>query len=921
MTLKKGNPFPFQDIILLLILVTGGFFALYAFTVGSGNQTNVGAGAFLDTVKIPFESFNLGSTEIPIYLDNYLIFQNFYSFAPKLTLTETYLFAGIVLVLVSIALTAFSYFEKFPFLGAGAGWIILLTVSNLNGMNIGGANTNIPLIITISGSLAPVLVFHIWKTQAQFWVRWMVILAALCSTTYLLVSFSSIEAPALYLAEHCTLIGLGLTLGWIFWQGHGVISGIYVLLARASQNLSTKISVQISLLAAIYFAILIFHLVELKGYSGLPFPTFPAWYLIIPIGVFGGISTFEKFHQSDRLAGPAFALKSLFFLGFAVTLWMVWKIDVSANQPAQELMKHVIVYTQISFTLFFMIYLLTNFLPVMNSGKSVYKILYKPYSLAYYHLRIGGLIGLLVILVYMDGIVSAQVSSLSTNILADYYYQSGQKLEASILYENSWFAYRKNPKAKNATAQLLFELNQPTLAKEHLEQSFAEAPQVDNILLLSERLNRENKIFEAIYYLENGLKTFPNHPQLTNNLAMYYVRTGQELKARTLLEFPVKEHPVTASNWMALQSKFDVEQPTLIESEDLISKINYLAAVRKSGNIPNPELINAISSQLSEPQTPMLLTAAWRNLVTQQSNQDPTREIKLLDSLASLPANLDYTMQMQESAILRSLASGRVGEAVINLNGLAFRNPGDAAYYLNLSAMILAQNLDFEKASNDILAAKGKGFKGFGPHHALILSLGKKNTEADSLMSQFPQSKIESIDPELSFFLDFNQKMPEDLFSDWKSIKDKKLKSTFARALLIKKSHGFKKNQIVEIGEFLIASEGENEGLRQFLANPDWANEEALKGLMNYLNLGDELTANPYHTPLILAAADRLTDPISQYELINTASDFNRDPYLWIRKVQAARMSNLDNYASQALQEMSNWLSWDQIEKLQYRIQ
>ena len=89
---------------------------------------------------------------------------------------------------------------------------------------------------------------------------------------------------------------------------------------------------------------------------------------------------------------------------------------------------------------------------------------------------------------------------------------------------------------------------------------------------------------------------------------------------------------------------------------------------------------------------------------------------------------------------------------------------------------------------------------------------------------------------------------------------------------------------------------------------------------MDYLNLGEELTANPYYTPLILAAADRLTDPIQQYELINTASDFNRDPFLWIRKVQAARMSNLDNYASQALQEMSNWLSWDQIEKLQYRI-
>lgn len=921
MTIKKANYLPLQHIVLLLILVTGGFFALYAFIIGSGNTSHIQTGAFLDTVKIPFEQFSLGSIDIPIYLDNYLVFQNFYSLAPKLTLVETYFFGIVVLVMVSFMLTAFSYFEKFPFLGFGAGWIILLTLSNLNGLNIGGPNTNTPLIIAISGSLIPVLIFHIWKTQAPFWLRWALISIGLGSTSYLLISLSTIESPTLYLAEHSTLIGLGLGLAWVFWQAHGVISGIYVLLARASQNLTTKVSIQISILAAIYFAVLLFHLVELRGFTGLPFPTFPAWYLIIPIGVFGGISTFEKFSQSDQLAGPVMALQSLFFIGFGITLWLVWKIDVSANQPAQELVKHVIVYSQLSFTLFFMIYLLTNFLPVMNTGKSVHKILYKPYSLAYYHLRIGGLIGLLVILVYMDGIISAHVNSLSTNILADYYYQSGQKLEASILYENSWSAYRKNPKAKNATAHLLFELNQPTLAKEHLEQSFAEAPQVDNILLVSERLNRENKLFEAIYYLENGLKIFPNNPQLSNNLAMYYVRTGQELRARTLLEFPIEENPVTVSNWMALQSKFDEEQPTLVQSEDLISQINFLAATRKLGKKPDPELLNSIRTKLQEPQTPMLLNAGWRNLVTEKTNLDPNPEIKLLDSLASLPINLDYTMQLQESAVLRSLAGNRVGEAIINLNGLAFRNPGDAAYYLNLSAMILAQNLDFEKASNDILVAKSKGFRAFEDQHSLILTLAGKNTEADSPVSQFLQSKLENLDAELLSFSNFNEKLPEDLFSDWKSIQSKTLKSTFARALLSKKSHGLKKNQITEIGEYLIQSEGKHEGLSKFISNPDWSNEEALRGLMDYLNLGEELTANPYYTPLILAAADRLTDPIQQYELINTASDFNRDPFLWIRKVQAARMSNLDNYASQALQEMSNWLSWDQIEKLQYSIQ
>ncbi|MFL0683133.1 MAG: hypothetical protein ACJLTB_07845 [Algoriphagus aquaeductus] len=84
-----------------------------------------------------------------------------------------------------------------------------------------------------------------------------------------------------------------------------------------------------------------------------------------------------------------------------------------------------------------------------------------------------------------------------------------------------------------------------------------------------------------------------------------------------------------------------------------------------------------------------------------------------------------------------------------------------------------------------------------------------------------------------------------------------------------------------------------------------------------YLGLQEELTANPYFTPLILSAADRAADPLLAYEIINAASDFNQDPLLWIRKVQAAKRIGLDNYATAAIQQMSTWMTWDEIEKLQ----
>lgn len=912
---------PLESRLVVLILILGVFFTGYASFFASLPYPNLQAGAFLDTVKVPFNSFSIGSLEIPIQLDNFLVFQNFISVAPSLALVETYLVGTAFFLLFCLVLSAISYFEKLPFIGAGIVWIILLTLTNVNGLNLGGKSTNIPLIISISGSLLPVIYFYVWKNQVPFILRFISILLVFGGSLAGMMFLSDIPNPGLYLAEHSFILALGLGLAWLFWQGHGFISGFYVLLSKAGRNLPTKISWQISLISALYFAILIILLIELKGYTISYFPTFPAWYLVVPIGILGWLSTNEKLEQSETLAGPAQSLKILYFSGFAILIWCLGKVEFSSNQPAEELIKHTLVYTQLAFTLFFIIYAMTNFLPVMNSGKSVHKILYKPYSLSYYHLRIGGLISLLVILVYMDAIVAVQANSLTSNILGDYYYQSGQKLEASFLYEDSWFKYRKNQKAKNSTAHLLFELNQPTLAKAHLEQSFAEAPQVDNIILLAERLNRENKIFEAIYYLEDGLKTFPKSTELRNNLALFYLRTNDLEKVQNLFQEGDLKNSIFNSNYLAFLGKTGATpNPEIFVKKDIPSLINQIALLRKSDLIPGQDLKKELQDGLNTNLSPMVIQAGWRNIVTESTLENPSGKIKFLDSLAGTPSYLDYTMQLQESAILQSLSAGRIGESVINLNGLAFRNPNDAAYYLNLSGLILSQNLDFNKAANDFKVAREKGFKAFSRVHYAIFKLGNKETEADSLAKEYPHLISEDLVSELTPFQNFNQTLPEGLFQSWQTMPDNRSRIDFAKLLLLKKSHGLTSIQIQEIGQYIINREGENTALGIFISNPDWTVETSIKAFLTYFNLSEELSANPYHTPLILNAADRIQDPLAQYELINSASDFNQDPLLWIRKVQAARRIGLDNYASQALQDMSEWLSWDEIEMLQMRL-
>lgn len=914
---KQSFPSSSGKISVLLFLVTGVFFAAYSLISGSTYYPNIIPAAFLDSIAVNLDWVNLGTLSFPIQVDNFLVFQEFQSLPPGFTLTESYLFGGIVFLVAVSALALFSTFKKIPFLIFGAVWIILLTLTNSNGLNIGSPSSNTPLIILIIGTVIPVIYFHVWKTNTAFGLRWVVIFLTSGVSIFALIKLSQIANPSLLLAEQSLVIGIGMSIAWVFWQGHGIISGIYLLLARANQNVSMKISFQILGISALYFLTLIFLLLELKGEMNLPFPTFSPLFLILPIGILGWISTSEKLKQIPEIAAEPIILKALYVLGFGISFWLIWKLEISGNQAAEEFLKHLIIYSQFGFSLFFVVYILSNFLSVMDSGKSVDKILFKPYSLPYYHLRIGGMISILVVTIYMDAVLAPQANSMTTNILGDYYYQTNQKLEASILYENSWASYRKNQKAKSATAHLLFDLNQPTLAKQHLDQSFSEVPQVDNILLHSARMIRENRPLEAVYYLENGLRRFPENSFLINNLALVYVQIQKPDEALAILSGSQSDDLILASNLIALQSKLKKNQVEVESNDKLITNINQLASNNLVEAITSLEEIQNLRAALENETSPMLLNAGTRNLFSVKNHTNTQADLIWIDSIGKDPEMLDYLMQVQETASIRSLAAGRVTEAVKNLNGLAFRNPGDAGYYLNLTAGILAQNLDFEKASKDIIVAEEKGFKAFRPYHFTILRLGGFEEKAMELEEKFLVPSFSSPDEFLISLSTFNQSIPDKLFDQWNSIASEEWKSSFALLLLERKAHGLTKFQLNELGNFLKGKVENEDQLAIFLQNPDWSNKESLLAFTQFLQVGEELSANPYKTPLVLSAADRLEDPLDQYELLNTASEFNKDPMLWIRKVEAAKRIGLDNYATAALQEMSNWLTWDEIEFLQ----
>ena len=345
----------------LLFLVTGVFFAGYSVIFGSSYYPNIVPAAFLDTISVSLDWVNLGMLSFPIEVDNFLVFQEYQSLPPGFTFTESYLFGGIVFLVAVSALALFSTFRKIPFLIFGVAWIVLLTLTGSNGLNIGAPSSNTSLILLIVGTILPIIYFHVWKPNTSFFLRWIIVFASSGTTVFALIKLSPINNPSLYLAEHSLVLGIAMTISWIFWQGHGVISGVYILLARANQNVSMKISWQILGISALYLLTLVFLLLDLKGEVNLPFPTFSPLYLILPIGVLGWLSTKEKLQQVSEIAAEPKLLKALFILGFGISFWMIWKLEISRNEAASEFLKHLIIYSQFGFSLFFIVYLISNF--------------------------------------------------------------------------------------------------------------------------------------------------------------------------------------------------------------------------------------------------------------------------------------------------------------------------------------------------------------------------------------------------------------------------------------------------------------------------------------------------------------------------------------------------------------------------------
>lgn len=907
----------------------GGLFLLLSLLFWQDVTMPLLPGVFAEEINVPLHYFKLGTELINIEIGNFLLFQNYESLPPVLDSRFSVFYGALTILLLSFGLTLLSTLKKMYFIGGSAAAIFFFTFTGINGLNVGGLSTNYPLIILLIGTMVPIVGIHFFRSEWSLVRRFLVITSCFILTVTLLIIISKTDSAILLLSENITLPIAFLAVFFMFHIGHAVVSSSSIFLIKINQGVNLKISWHITIISILYFFLVLFTLLSIMGEVNLPFPTLPPSILFLVSGILGYFVLDYKINQTEQVFDNPIIGKSFYLIGFAFTAWTWGKAIYTFNQPLIEFFNHTFLYGQIALTLLFFAYLLTNFSSILNTGGALEKVIFKPQHFAYFHMRIGATMLVVILIIFANGVIATQLTAASANLYADYNYQIGNFRNARILYENSWMEYFKNDRAKNTVAHLYLEENQASTALRHLEESFDYAPNVPNILLISSRLHRSDKILEAIFYLEKGLGFYPNNPKLLNNLALLYSKINRPNDALEAINKIPTSDQVNISNTIALSIKHNLALPKgMSYGTDKITQINQLALANKLGNFADFTL-----SPKDLPEQFIIKSSLLRNQWTNQAIFDFEADLEIIDSLVRQNQSPYEERNYWETKVVRAHQGNEINETLKYLSGSTFSFPNHAAAYHVMAAEILASQLDFEKAGIDLKIAAADGYNKFKPHHLAILYFSGKTEEALALKEkqqinfpswmQWDENEELTQNQQVRFYQilsTFHQSMTGKIMDDLSQLTEPEFKAELAYFILIHKGHSLNQASFKIIEDILIRSEKavwtseEFEELKAALL--EGVEEIKSDKVKRIIKPELPMIRNSYLTPLIMQALKKEESALGRYEILQEAIQFNKDPILWMAYVKESRINGLANYGTRAMEEMAAWLTYEEMEKL-----
>ncbi|MDW8286869.1 MAG: hypothetical protein RMJ89_02240, partial [Flammeovirgaceae bacterium] len=577
--------------------------------------------------------------------------------------------------------------------------------------------------------------FHSYDKDVPIWVRFVIYSVITAVFIFIGATYSKSSQPIFTILHYGIVIPFGISVVFIILNASEIIRA-FLFVTTTSTLSGTSNARHFFILSLIYLLNLTYFIAKTAfGIDWKIFYIHPFYILLASstIGIWG----FQKREEHYEGMMNFVPTGALLYLSLAIITFSTITFSLlEVNDAWIEIFEDTIAYSHLAWGIATVAYVFVNFLDPLLNNLPVHKIYYKPRTMDYMSAWLGGLVILGALFFranffqYKQAFAAYYIGLAEVSRAEEDIFACKQYLKLATAYDVRSF------RANYTLALLALEAKERDVASLFFKESVQRRTVPQVFAYLAALYQQENRYFEAIFQLREGLKKCPKSGELANNLALLYNQHSYGDSAYYYFDWARKNAElanIPASNLYAIFAKYEFPDSLYEQIYESLDKTyvgiasNELAYLNQKGyfaKVPfNPSFLP--DSVLNTPQLCYLYNAAIHYLTKPQQEI-----IDKLNFYIHIQANDEFRPFLEYVLALTYYAQGHYKKAFNLMDKVVKQGNLLNADYPNLLGKWYLQQEAYEIASAYFFESFRRGEKEALLNKAIALSETKRKEEA-----------------------------------------------------------------------------------------------------------------------------------------------------------------------------------------------
>ncbi len=306
---------------------------------------------------------------------------------------------------------------------------------------------------------------------------------------------------------------------------HEPVHIFFVMISYSSNQYSRKRMLNFILISILYVgnvALVYMRNINLIDWEILYSP----FQILVFFAIITGFYGFPKRFNSYKLFNSGSASVILYMVLVLFCISFMSYAEFSGNDIIIEILEDVTIYSQIGMGTIFFFYLVINFGDILVKNAKAYKVVFKPGRFPIATAFVGGAIIMLAMFMRGNMFPYYQIRGAIYTGMADNYAVNKEMKMAEVFYEEaSIFAYA-NQRSNSNLAEIYKKRGDRQNTVLSLKRAVMKNPIPANYIEMASQFELNDKYFDAVFSLQEGIRKFPESEAIANNLALLYTRVN-----------------------------------------------------------------------------------------------------------------------------------------------------------------------------------------------------------------------------------------------------------------------------------------------------------------------------------------------------------------------------------------------------------